>query len=300
VPYAQPSQYGQTPPPPGYNQGQPGQGNLQLSATLSNVSFLMGQNYYNTLPSFNGFLYPGLALPNGTIVNNGSYIQNGQLYYNGRFQPLTPYVAPSATSTTGPNGLFYNGTFNYNTMLPGGTVVPYGTSAGYWNGYNWGAMPYWNGAGWGNLPSGVLPGAAPQGTIASPNPVTSQVDFVSYNPWGAGAQLGISLPPPGAFAPGYNYATPMDFYNSVNLNGNAAVQANLVVRVTQDGVPVEGAQVEYNGYQLPPTDANGMTTGTILYPVDMNQQLSGTVTANYNGESVSMPLVVAYNPYQGP
>src|SRR5262249_36548902 len=145
-----------------------------------------------------------------------------------------------------------------------------------------------------------LPGAAPQGTIASPNPVTSQVDLVSYNPWGAGVQLGISLPPPGAFAPGYNYATPADFWNNVNLAGNAAVQANLVVRVTQEGVPVGGRRADTKGHRPPPPDPNGMTNGTILYPVSTSQQLSGTVIATYNGQSVQMPLVVAYNPSQGP
>ncbi len=60
-------------------------------------------------------------------------------------------------------------------------------------------------------------------------------------------------------------------------------------------MPVAGAQVTYMGYQLPPTDANGMTQGTVMYPVNPTTSIDSTVTASYNGMTASIPLVLSWN-----
>jgi len=296
------------------------QGNLQLSATLSNVSYLFGQNYYSALPTFNGYLYPGLALPNGTVIDTGTTIDDGQINYRGNFTPIGSFLAPAYAN---PN--LYNGAYNYNTVLPGGVVAPYGANYGYWSGYNWGAL-----------------------NAAQPNQseLNSTDDTITFNPYGAGYRLGLqlppapsqivggvpALPPTGSFlAPGVpGYADPGTgqvinpgnglvqtssgqiiatgnpngvvaagnpnlSWQSYNFSGTSAMQATLVARVVMNGVPVQGAQVTYMGYQLPPTDANGMTSGNVMYPINPTNSIESTVTATYNGMTASMPLVLGWN-----
>jgi len=311
------------PPAPPAMSAQGGQ--LQVQATLSNVSYLFGQNYWNTLPQFNGYLYPGLTLPNGTTVNSNSYIQNGQLHYSGQTLPVDNFIQPAYA-----NNMYFNGSFNYNTRLPNGAQVPYGTPTNYWAGYNWTALN--NNA-----------------ALVSNDYTTN--DTIAINPFGAGYQLGLTLPPappeyytgqapnvlvspspnvlPAASAaandPGLGgftmvnpgngaYVSPSDpntvvggnnvpqigtnpnnWWANYNFNGTAGLQATLVARVAMDGQPVQGAQVTYQGYQLPPTDANGLTTTTVMFPINPSSDLNTTVTATYNGMSAQVPVLISYN-----
>ncbi len=280
-------------------------GGLELSAVLTNVSYLFGQNFYSTLPSFNGYLYPGLTLPNGTVVDGGAWVTDGQLYYRGNVAPIATYIAPIYPTP------IINGTYTYNTMLPGGTVVPYGAGYNWWTGYNWGAL----------------------NTMAPESRLTEQSDVIAFQPYGAGYRLGLQIPPapgqlvntpgyystpgfvapppgqflsPGAFDPsaapgtitqvnpGVNTQGPWWTTYNYNFAGTSAMQATLLARVSMNGVPVQGAEVNFQGFRLPPTDQNGMTQATVMFPVQPNGTLQATVTANFQGMSTSIPLVLDY------
>src|SRR5262249_36495162 len=74
--------------------------------------------------------------------------------------------------------------------------------------------------------------------------------------------------------------------SGVGISGNYGLAVNQVViqaRVTLDGKPVQGATVTFNTYLFPPTDPDGISVGTVLFPIQVGAVQGGTLYATYQG-----------------